>query len=446
VSVALDRVPPQNLDAEQALLGALMLDKEAIFSVVEHVRSTDFYKEAHRIIFDCLLDLNDQGEPVDLVTLVEELRQKGHLEKVGGISYVAALANAVPTAANAVYYGKIVAEKALLRSLISISTRIAQQGYDQSSEPWELIDEAEKMIFSVTQRKARDGFVPIRDVVVATFEQIGQIKATEGVTGIPTFKNLDYYLSGLQKSDLIIVAARPAMGKTSFCLNIAQNSGVKYGKTVAVFSLEMSKEQLVQRMLCAEARVDQSKVRTGYVTEEEWRRLSVALAPLAEAKIYLDDTPGITVLEMRAKARRLKAEKGLDLIVIDYIQLMQGNRRSENRQQEISEISRSLKALARELEVPVLALSQLSRAVEQSSDKRPTLSHLRESGALEQDADVVIFIHRPEYYDPDTEQRGIAEIIVAKHRNGPVGKAELAFLKEYTKFMDLAKEPGQGSY
>ncbi|ATW28684.1 replicative DNA helicase [Candidatus Formimonas warabiya] len=423
-----------------------MLDKEAIFSVVEHVRSTDFYKEAHRIIFDCLLDLNDQGEPVDLVTLVEELRQKGHLEKVGGISYVAALANAVPTAANAVYYGKIVAEKALLRSLISISTRIAQQGYDQSSEPWELIDEAEKMIFSVTQRKARDGFVPIRDVVVATFEQIGQIKATEGVTGIPTFKNLDYYLSGLQKSDLIIVAARPAMGKTSFCLNIAQNSGVKYGKTVAVFSLEMSKEQLVQRMLCAEARVDQSKVRTGYVTEEEWRRLSVALAPLAEAKIYLDDTPGITVLEMRAKARRLKAEKGLDLIVIDYIQLMQGNRRSENRQQEISEISRSLKALARELEVPVLALSQLSRAVEQSSDKRPTLSHLRESGALEQDADVVIFIHRPEYYDPDTEQRGIAEIIVAKHRNGPVGKAELAFLKEYTKFMDLAKEPGQGSY
>ncbi|WP_148135512.1 replicative DNA helicase [Candidatus Formimonas warabiya] len=446
MSVALDRVPPQNLDAEQALLGALMLDKEAIFSVVEHVRSTDFYKEAHRIIFDCLLDLNDQGEPVDLVTLVEELRQKGHLEKVGGISYVAALANAVPTAANAVYYGKIVAEKALLRSLISISTRIAQQGYDQSSEPWELIDEAEKMIFSVTQRKARDGFVPIRDVVVATFEQIGQIKATEGVTGIPTFKNLDYYLSGLQKSDLIIVAARPAMGKTSFCLNIAQNSGVKYGKTVAVFSLEMSKEQLVQRMLCAEARVDQSKVRTGYVTEEEWRRLSVALAPLAEAKIYLDDTPGITVLEMRAKARRLKAEKGLDLIVIDYIQLMQGNRRSENRQQEISEISRSLKALARELEVPVLALSQLSRAVEQSSDKRPTLSHLRESGALEQDADVVIFIHRPEYYDPDTEQRGIAEIIVAKHRNGPVGKAELAFLKEYTKFMDLAKEPGQGSY
>ncbi|MGI6629665.1 MAG: replicative DNA helicase [Bacillota bacterium] len=441
MSVAFDRVPPQNIDAEQALLGALILDREAIFSVMEHVGTGDFYKEAHRIIYDCLLSLNNRNEPVDLVTLVEELRRRNDLDKVGGISYVASLANVVPTAANAVYYAKIVAEKALLRSLISISTKIAQHGYEQNMEPWELIDEAEKMIFSVTQRKARDGFTLIKDVVVDTFEQIGQIKAQDGVTGLPTFKNLDYYLSGLQKSDLIIVAARPAMGKTSFCLNIAQNLGVKHGKTVAIFSLEMSKEQLVQRMLCAEARVDQSKVRTGYVNEDEWRRLSMALAPLAEAKIYLDDTPGITVMEMRAKARRLKAEKGLDLIVIDYIQLMQGTRRSENRQQEISEISRSLKALARELEVPVLALSQLSRAVEQSTDKRPNLSHLRESGALEQDADVVIFIHRPEYYDPDTEQKGIAEIIVAKHRNGPVGKAELAFLKEYTKFLDLVKEP-----
>lgn len=441
MSVALDRVPPQNVDAEQALLGALMLDKEAIYNVVEHVRTNDFYKEAHRIIYDCLLTLNERSEPVDMVTLVEELRQRGDLEKVGGISYIATLANAVPTAANAVYYAKIVGEKALLRSLISVSTRIAQHGYEQTMEPWELIDEAEKMIFSVTQRKARDGFVPIRDVVVETFEQIGQIKAQDGVTGLPTFKNLDYYLSGLQKSDLVIVAARPAMGKTSFCLNIAQNLGVKHGKTVALFSLEMSKEQLVQRMLCAEARVDQSKVRTGYVSEEEWHRLSVALAPLAEAKIYLDDTPGVTVMEMRAKARRLKAEKGLDLIVIDYIQLMQGGRRSENRQQEISEISRSLKALARELEVPVMALSQLSRAVEQSADKKPNLSHLRESGALEQDADIVLFIHRPEYYDPETEKKGIAEIIVAKHRNGPVGTAELAFLKEYTKFLDLAKEP-----
>ncbi len=281
----------------------------------------------------------------------------------------------------------------------------------------------------------------MRDVVVEAFEQIGRVKSQDGVTGLPTFRNLDHYLSGLQRSDLVIVAARPAMGKTSFCLNVAQNLAVKHDKTVAIFSLEMSKEQLAQRMLCAEARVDQSKVRTGYVNEEEWRRLSVALAPLAEAKIYLDDTPGITVMEMRAKARRLKMEKGLDLIVIDYIQLMQGSRRSENRQQEISEISRSLKALARELDVPVLALSQLSRAVEQSADKRPNLSHLRESGALEQDADIVIFIHRPEYYDPDTEQRGIAEIIVAKHRNGPVGTAELAFIKEYTKFMDLAKEP-----
>ncbi|MCR6545542.1 replicative DNA helicase [Dehalobacterium formicoaceticum] len=437
----LERIPPQNVDAEQALLGALMLDGDAIFHVVEHVRTSDFYKDAHRIIFDCFLTLNERNEPVDLVTLVEELRRRGDLEKVGGLSYVAALANAVPTAANATYYAKIVAEKALLRSLISVSTKIAQHGYEQDLEAAELIDEAEKMIFSVTQRKTRDGFVAMRDVVVEAFEQIGRTKAQDGVTGLPTFRNLDYYLSGLQKSDLVIVAARPAMGKTSFCLNIAQNLGVKHDKTVAIFSLEMSKGQLAQRMLCGEARVDQSKVRTGYVNEEEWGRLSVALAPLAEAKIYLDDTPGITVMEMRAKARRLKAEKGLDLIVIDYIQLMQGNRRSENRQQEISEISRSLKALARELDVPVMALSQLSRAVEQSADKRPNLSHLRESGALEQDADIVIFIHRPEYYDPDTEQRGIAEIIVAKHRNGPVGTAELAFIKEYTKFMDLAKEP-----
>jgi replicative DNA helicase len=441
VSMPLERVPPQNVDAEQALLGSLLLDGEAIYHVIEHVRTSDFYKDAHRIIYDCFLTLNERNEPVDLVTLVEELRRRGDLDKVGGLSYVASLANTVPTAMNAAYYAKIVEEKALLRSLISVSTKIAQHGYEQDLEAAEIIDEAEKMIFSVTQRKAREGFVSMRDVVVEAFEQIGRVKSQDGVTGLPTFRNLDHYLSGLQRSDLVIVAARPAMGKTSFCLNVAQNLAVKHDKTVAIFSLEMSKEQLAQRMLCAEARVDQSKVRTGYVNEEEWRRLSVALAPLAEAKIYLDDTPGITVMEMRAKARRLKMEKGLDLIVIDYIQLMQGSRRSENRQQEISEISRSLKALARELDVPVLALSQLSRAVEQSADKRPNLSHLRESGALEQDADIVIFIHRPEYYDPDTEQRGIAEIIVAKHRNGPVGTAELAFIKEYTKFMDLAKEP-----
>lgn len=441
MSMPLERVPPQNVDAEQALLGSLLLDGEAIYHVIEHVRTSDFYKDAHRIIYDCFLTLNERNEPVDLVTLVEELRRRGDLDKVGGLSYVASLANTVPTAMNAAYYAKIVEEKALLRSLISVSTKIAQHGYEQDLEAAEIIDEAEKMIFSVTQRKAREGFVSMRDVVVEAFEQIGRVKSQDGVTGLPTFRNLDHYLSGLQRSDLVIVAARPAMGKTSFCLNVAQNLAVKHDKTVAIFSLEMSKEQLAQRMLCAEARVDQSKVRTGYVNEEEWRRLSVALAPLAEAKIYLDDTPGITVMEMRAKARRLKMEKGLDLIVIDYIQLMQGSRRSENRQQEISEISRSLKALARELDVPVLALSQLSRAVEQSADKRPNLSHLRESGALEQDADIVIFIHRPEYYDPDTEQRGIAEIIVAKHRNGPVGTAELAFIKEYTKFMDLAKEP-----
>jgi len=438
----LNRVPPRNLDAEQAVLGAMMLDKDAVFSVMDIVRSGDFYKEGHRVVFENLLLLSERGEPADLVTLVEQLARDNNLEKVGGVEYLASLINAVPSAANAGYYARIVSEKALLRSLINVSSRIAERGYEDGIDARELIDEAEKMIFSVAQRKARDGFMPIKDLVVETFERIGQIKSQDGVIGIPTYRDLDHYLSGFQKSDLVIVAARPAMGKTSFCLNVAQNTAVKHGKTVAVFSLEMSKEQLAQRMLCAEARVDQSKVRMGFINSEEWRRLSAALGPLAEAPIYLDDSPGITALDVRAKTRRLQAERGLDLVVIDYLQLMSGGgRRTENRQQEISEISRSLKALARELDVPVVALSQLSRAVEQSADKRPNLSHLRESGALEQDADVVLFIHRPEYFDPETEKKGIAEIIVAKHRNGPVGTAELAFLKEYTKFMDLATAP-----
>ena len=442
MSDGVNRVPPRNLDAEQAVLGAMMLDKEAVFSVMDITRPGDFYKEAHRVVYEGLLALSEKGEPADLVTLVEQLGRDGNLEKVGGIEYLAALANSVPSAANAGYYAKIVSEKSLLRSLINVSSRITERGYEEGIEARELIDEAEKMIFAVAQRKSREGFMPIKDLVVETFERIGQIKSHDGVIGIPTFRNLDQFLSGLQKSDLVIVAARPAMGKTSFCLNIAQNSAVKHGKTVAVFSLEMSKEQLAQRMLCAEARVDQSKVRMGMISPEEWRRLSAALGPLAEAAIYLDDSPGITALDIRAKTRRLKSEKGLDLVVIDYIQLMgSSSRRTENRQQEISEISRSMKALARELDVPVVALSQLSRAVEQTADKRPNLSHLRESGALEQDADVVLFIHRPEYFDPETDKRGIAEIIVAKQRNGPVGTAELAFLKEYTKFMDLAPEP-----
>ncbi|KKM12814.1 DNA helicase [Clostridiales bacterium PH28_bin88] len=440
----LERVPPQNLEAEQAVLGSMMLDREAVFTVMEFLRPEDFYRDAHRAIYQAILFLAEKGEPVDLLTVTDTLRGRGELDKAGGATYVASLANVVPTAANAAYYARIVSEKSLLRSLIHAAANIAQQGYDGGGEVSQLLDQAEKAIFDISQRRRRDGFSPIRDVLVETMDQLERLAQNKGgTTGVPTFRDLDRLLSGLHPSDLIIVAARPGMGKTSFCLNIAQNVAVKHRTTVAVFSLEMSKEQLVQRMLSAQAMIDQYRLRTGYLQDEDWQKISQAVGPLYEAPIFIDDTPGISVMEVRAKARRLKTEQGLGLVIIDYLQLMQASgRRAENRQQEISEISRSLKAMARELDVPVLALSQLSRAVEQSHDKRPSLSHLRESGALEQDSDCVIFIHRPEYYDQDTEKKGIAEIIVAKHRHGPTGTVEMAFLPEFTRFVDLAKDAG----
>lgn len=441
MNLLLDKIPPQNLDAEQAVLGSLMLSQEAILKAIEIVQPRDFYKEAHGLIYEAILGLTDKGEPVDIVTVAEELMQRGLLEKVGGAAYIASLAEVVPTSANIEYYAKIVEEKALLRNLIEISSKIRALGFEWDEEPEKLIDQAEKLIFELAQKKNSQGFSSIHEILMQTFERIEYLYAQKGeVTGVPSgFKDLDRMTSGFQASDLIIVAARPAMGKTAFCLNIAQNAAVKFNIPVAVFSLEMSKDQLVQRMLCSEAMVDQHKLRTGQLSETDWPRLSKAVGPLSRAPIFIDDTVGISMMELRAKTRRLKAEKGLGLIIIDYLQLMQGSKRSESRQQEISEISRSLKGLARELSVPIIALSQLSRQVEQTQDKKPNLSHLRESGAIEQDADIVSFIFRDEYYNHESEKKGIAEIIIAKHRNGPVGSVELGFLNEFTKFVNLEK-------
>ncbi|KNZ69734.1 replicative DNA helicase [Thermincola ferriacetica] len=442
MSLPLEKIPPQNLDAEQSVLGAMLIDKESIIKVSEILRPEDFYRDAHKHIYEAMLDLSERNEAVDLITLTEELRQRGFLDQVGGAAYVAGLATMVPTAANVEYYARIVEEKALLRNLINVATRIVALGYESDEEPTELIDTAEKMIFELSQRKAREGFSPLKNILMQTFDRIEDLYNNKGqITGVPSgFVDLDRLTSGFQPSDLIIVAARPSMGKTAFCLNIAQHAAVRGQVPVAIFSLEMSKEQLVQRILCSQAMVDQQKIRTGNLEEEDWKKLTKAAGPLSQAPIYIDDTPGLSVSEMRAKARRLKAEKGLGLIVIDYLQLMSASsRRSENRQQEISEISRSLKLLARELQAPVIALSQLSRAVEQRQDKRPMMSDLRESGSLEQDADLVMFIYRDDYYNPESEKRGISELIIAKQRNGPVGTVELGFLKEFTKFVNLER-------
>ncbi|MBC9786495.1 replicative DNA helicase [Heliobacillus mobilis] len=439
MSSLFDRLPPQNIEAEQSVLGSMLLDGDAVYKATELLKPEDFYKEAHQIIFRTLLTLSQRGEPVDLITLTEELRQTGNLERVGSIPYLIELGNVVPTAANVEHYSRIVSEKSLLRQVIRASTKITQKGYDATDEVDQILDEAEQAFLEIAQRQTRDGMVSLREVLVNTLDHIEHLYSRKSeVTGVAThFRELDRMTSGLQPSDMVIVAARPAMGKTAFCLNIAQNAAVRDKVPVAVFSLEMSREQLVQRMLASEALIDQQRLRTGDLSEQDWDTLTRAITPLSDAPIYIDDTAGITVMEMRAKCRRLKTEKGLGLIIIDYIQLMQGaGKRSENRQQEISEISRSLKALARELNVPVVGLSQLSRSVEQTTDKKPNLSHLRESGALEQDADMVMFIYREEYYMPETEKKGIAEIIIAKHRNGPVGSIELGFLKEFTKFVN----------
>ena len=439
----LDRVPPQSIEAEQSVLGAMMIEKEAIIKVTEMLNPEDFYRESHRLIFRAILALYNRNEAVDIITVTEQLRKDEKLDGAGGIAYVTSLANAMPTAANVMYHARIVEEKALLRNLISTATHIAGMGYEATEEVEQILDEAEKMMLSVASRKVGAGFLPIKDIVSKAMEKIELLYQSKGgLTGLPTgFKDLDRLTSGLQPSDLILVAARPSMGKTAFTLNIAQYVALREKKPVAFFSLEMSKEQLVQRMICAEAAIDASKLRIGDLADSDWPKLINACNKLYEAPLFIDDTAGITVTEMRSKARRLKAEHGLQLIVIDYLQLMQGSssRSGENRQQEISEISRSLKALARELHVPVIALSQLSRSVESRQIKRPMLSDLRESGSLEQDADIVSFLYREDYYTPETENKNITEVIIAKHRNGPVDTVKLFFHKQFTRFADLAK-------
>lgn len=436
------RIPPHSIEAEQSVLGAMILDREAINIAVEMIKPEDFYKEAHREIFEAILNLYNKNEPVDLITLAEELKRRGTLENIGGVTYLADLSSGVATTANTKYYCKIIEEKSTLRKLIKSCNEIILKSYENLEEVNAIIEQAEKSIFDITLGKQREGFAPINEVLLKSFSKIEERAASQNpITGITTgFIDLDYKLSGLQRSDLILVAARPSMGKTAFALNLATNAALKGGAKVAIFSLEMSKEQLVQRMISATAHVDLQKIISGRLSEDEWIQIINAMGPLSQAQIFIDDTAAISLMEMKAKCRRLKIEKGLDLILIDYLQLMQSESRHENRQQEISAISRGLKALAKELECPVVALSQLSRAPELRSDHRPILSDLRESGAIEQDADVVLFLYRDEYYNPDTDKKNIGEVIIAKHRNGPTGSVELVFKKEFTKFVNMAKE------
>jgi replicative DNA helicase len=443
MSTIFDRVPPFSLEAEQSVLGAMFLEREAVLVAAEILQPEDFYRDAHRYIFEAILDLEERGQPADLVTVTETLRQQGRLDDVGGLAFVTTLAESVPTAANVEYYARIVEEKAILRRLIREATRIIQNSYEASTEAAAILDDAEQAILRISQYRNQSGFMAIKDLISAAYDRIEFLYQNKGgVTGIPTgFKDLDRLTAGLQPSDLIVVAARPSMGKTSFALNVALHVALEAKIPVAIFSLEMSREQLIQRMLSSEAGIDGQRLRTGFLDEEDWLLLTTAMARLSEAPIFIDDTPSITVMDIRAKARRLVQERGQALILLDYLQLVNSRRAAESRQQEITEISRGLKALARELQVPVVALSQLSRAVEQRQDKRPVLSDLRESGAIEQDADVVAFIYRDEYYNPDTEKKGIAEIIIGKQRNGPTGLVQLAFLKDSMRFRDLSYIP-----
>ncbi len=419
----------------------MLLDKEALLRVLDILQPEDFYRNSHRIIFESIIELFEEDQACDIVTLVAKLRQKNQLEAVGGIDYLTQLVNIVPTAANAEYYAHIVEEKSIFRSVINLCTRIIKESYDSDLDAKELLDRAQNWILQLSQKKIRYDFVPLKAIINEAFDRIEELyHRDEHVTGVPSgFVDLDLITAGFQPSDFVVVAARPGMGKTSLCLNIAQYVGTKKNIPVAIFSLEMSKDQVAQRMLCSEARIDAAKVRKGFIAEKEWPELARAAGRLAEASIFIDDTPSISVLELRAKARRLKAEKDLGLVIVDYLQLMRGYGRPENRQQEISEISRSLKAMARELNVPVIAVSQLSRAVEQRTPKRPQLSDLRESGAIEQDADLVLLIYREEYYNPNTPKKGIAEIIIAKQRNGPIGTVELVFQRDYARFENLAR-------
>lgn len=449
-----ERLPPQSIEAEKSVLGAMLIDREAIAKASEILTSDDFYREAHRVIYSGMLELYNRNEAVDFVTLTEILKRDNKLADVGGSAYITALADMVPTAANVKYHAEIVADKSTLRQMVHVATEIAANGYEASDDVNVLLDEAESKILAIANKNKRTDFTHVNDIVNDAIIQIEKLAQNAGgITGIPTdFIDLDRLTSGLHPSDFIILAARPSMGKTALALNIASNVALKAHKkiggepkSVAIFSLEMSKEQLVNRMLCAEGQIDSQRLRVGEMGEDDWARLWQACDSLSKAKLYIDDTPGITAMDMRSRARRLKAEHGLDLIVVDYLQLMQGSGKRNNtgdRQQEVSEISRSLKALARELDVPVIALSQLSRSVEARTVKRPMLSDLRESGSLEQDADIVAFLYREDYYNQDTENKNITELIIAKHRNGAVDTVRLFFQKQFTKFLNMAKQKG----
>ena len=444
------KLPPQNIEAEQSVLGGVLIENEAVHKVMEILTAEDFYRDAHRKIYDALMDLAERDEPADLITLTNELRKKEHLDSVGGASYVTSLIDSVVTAANIEYYAKIVKEKAILRKLIDTSTEIITHSYEDRSDVEGLLDEAERAIFEISENRVKPSFYSIRDIVKQSFKTIERLyEKKELVTGVPSgYRDLDQRTAGFQPSDLIIVAGRPSMGKTAFCLNVVQYAAIEKRIPVGIFSLEMSKEQLVIRMLCSEAQVEGTRLRTGFLTESDWPRLTLAAGNLSDAPIFIDDAAALSVLELRAKARRLNAEHGLGMIMIDYLQLMRGRAKVESRQQEISEISRSLKALAKELNIPVIAVSQLSRRTEERQGMRPQLSDLRESGAIEQDADVIIFIYRDEVYNrsEDNPNRGKAEIIIGKQRNGPTGKIELAFLEKFTTFKELYKGESEPIY
>ena len=434
-----DRTLPHNPEAERTVLGAILVDNQAFSSAAEILRREDFYREAHRRVFEAMATLSERSQPIDLVTLKDELARQSALEAVGGAAYLAGLVDGVPRITSVEHWSRIIKEKSVLRNLIHAGNRIVHSCYEGEEEAAALLDQAEKSIFDIAERRIRAGFVSMREIVKESFRTIDQLSQSKDVvTGLATgFVDIDEMTSGLQKGDLVIVAGRPAMGKTSFCLNIAQHVALRVGETVGLFSLEMSKEQLALRLLCADARVDAHRLRTGKLNEKDWARLAKAYTDLSQSKLYIDDSATISPLEMRAKCRRLKAEFGLGLIIVDYLQLVSLAGRVENRQQEMSAISRSMKGLAKELACPVMALSQLSRAPEARTDRRPQLSDLRESGAIEQDADIVMFIYREEEHKPTDENRGIAEIIIGKQRNGPTGSRKLAFIKEFTRFENL---------
>ncbi|MBO5337665.1 MAG: replicative DNA helicase [Lachnospiraceae bacterium] len=433
------RILPHSIEAEQSVIGSMIMDREAIVVASELIMGDDFYNKQYGILFETMVELNEEGSPVDLVTLQNRLKEKDVPPEVSSLEFVRDLLNAVPTSANIKYYANIVAEKSTLRRLIRLNEEIANTCYAGKESMEFILEDTEKRIFQLVQKRNTGDFVPIRQVVMNAMDKIETSAKNRGsVTGIPTgFTDLDYRTAGMQPSDLVLIAARPSMGKTAFVLNIAQHVAFKQNKCVAIFSLEMSKEQLVNRMFSLESSVDAQKLRTGQLNDQEWERLIESAGVIGRSNLIIDDTPGISISELRSKCRKFKLEHGLSMIIIDYLQLMSGSGRSDSRQQEISDISRSLKSVARELGVPVLALSQLSRAVEQRPDHRPMLSDLRESGAIEQDADVVMFIYRDDYYNHDSEKKGVSEIIIAKQRNGPIGTVELAWLPEYTKFANL---------